>query len=63
LRNARRKGKRLGRLRVSSSLIPKVKELRAQGLSICRIEKTLKSKDFLWVNQKYIEKTKMIYLQ
>ncbi|KKL17642.1 hypothetical protein LCGC14_2483530, partial [marine sediment metagenome] len=27
------------------------------------IEKTLKSKDFLWVNQKYIEKTKMIYLQ
>ncbi len=50
LANARSKGKHLGRPRVSPLLIPKVKELRAQGLSIRQIEKTLKSKDFLWVN-------------
>ncbi len=61
LNNARSKGKRLGRPRVSPLLIPKVKELRAQGLSIRKIEKTLKSKNFLWDNPKYIEKTKLRY--
>ncbi len=45
LDNARFKGKRLGRPHVSPLLIPKVKELSAQGLSIRQIEKILKSKN------------------
>jgi hypothetical protein len=32
------------------AIYPRVKELRAQGLSIRQIEKTLKAKYFLWVN-------------